>query len=228
MKMIRGPDVQLLVLRATMIPPFTIIVLPTGPINIAWVVFETSMHETCPLRIKGAYIPASSVGRLSRIDLNPLYALLHETIYADGPTVSAGGTSPSASPTNWSAARMFDERPDFSQQADTLLWTGEHIFPWYYTEDPALRPLAEVAELLAVKEDWGPLYNHEQLAANEVPLAAAAYIPDVYVDYEHSMKTANFVGNTRVWTSPTHHHDGLGVDGVAILGHLKNLLADMG
>ncbi|MDO4898487.1 MAG: alpha/beta fold hydrolase [Rothia sp. (in: high G+C Gram-positive bacteria)] len=156
---------------------------------------------------------------------NPLYALLHETIYADGP---AGGTSPSASPTNWSAARMFAERPDFSPQADTLLWTGEHIFPWYYTEDPALRPLAEVAELLATKDGWGPLYNHKQLAANEVPLAAAAYVPDVYVDYEHSMKTANFVGNTRVWTSPTHHHDGLGVDGTAILGHLKNLLADMG
>ncbi|MDO4820669.1 MAG: alpha/beta fold hydrolase [Rothia sp. (in: high G+C Gram-positive bacteria)] len=157
----------------------------------------------------------------------PLYGLLHETIYADGPAQELGGTSPSASPTNWSAARMYAERPDFAEEASPLLLTGEHIFPWYYEEDPALRPLAEVAQLLAEKKDWGRLYDHDQLARNEVPLVAAAYVPDVYVDYAHSMKTAEFVGNTRVWTSKTHHHDGLGADGPLILSHLKNLLADM-
>ena len=61
---------------------------------------------------------------------------------------------------------------------------GEHIFPWYYEEDPALRPLAEVAQLLAEKKDWGLLYDHEQLHRNEVPVVAAAYTPDIYVDYE--------------------------------------------
>ncbi|MFW0169237.1 alpha/beta fold hydrolase [Rothia sp. P4278] len=152
----------------------------------------------------------------------PLYGLLHESIYADG----APG-SPSPAPTRWSAARMHAERPEFAEDAENLLWLGEHIFPWYFEEDPALGPLAEVAHLLAEKQDWGRLYDHEQLAQNRVPLAAAAYVPDVFVDYTHSMKTADFVGNTRVWTSQTHHHDGLGVDGPAILGHLKNLLADM-
>lgn len=163
----------------------------------------------------------SAVSSTVSFAASPLYGLMHETIYADGQD------SPSPAPTRWSAARMHAERPDFSPEAETLYFTGEHIFPWYYQEDPALRPLADVAELLAVKEDWGRLYDHERLAANEVPLVAAAYVPDVYVDYAHSMKTADFVANTRVWTSKTHHHDGLRADGPTILGHLKNLLADM-
>lgn len=169
----------------------------------------------------------AAVGSQVSFQSQPLYGLLHETIYADGPAVELGGSSPSASPTNWSAARMYAERPDFAEDAQTLLLTGEHIFPWYYQEDPALRPLADLAQALAEKRDWGRLYDHEQLATNEVPLAAAAYVPDVYVDYAHSMKTAEFVANTRVWTSKTHHHDGLGADGALVLGHLKNLLADM-
>lgn len=169
----------------------------------------------------------AEVGAQVSFQAAPLYGVLHESIYADGPAASLGGSSPSAAPTTWSAARMYEQRPDFATGAERPLWIGEHIFPWYFEEDPALRPLAEVAEILAHKDDWGRLYDHEQLAANEVPLAAAAYEPDVYVDYAHSMKTAEFVGATRVWTSRTHHHDGLGIDGPAILGHLKNLLADM-
>ncbi|MFW0184894.1 alpha/beta fold hydrolase [Rothia sp. CCM 9418] len=155
---------------------------------------------------------------------SPLYALLHESIYADGP---AQGGSPSPAPTNWSAARMAKKRPEFSPDASRILFTGEHIFPWLFEQDTALKPLAELADALAQKDDWGPLYSHEQLASNEVPLAAAAYTPDIYVDYAHSMSTAQWVKNTKVWTSHTHHHDGLGTDGTLILGHLKNLLADM-
>ncbi len=154
---------------------------------------------------------------------NPLYALLHESIYADGPT---GSDSPSPAPTNWSAARIAQEFPEFSPTAQTPLFTGEHIFPWFFTEDPALAPLHDLAHALAEKKDWGRLYDHEQLARNDVPVAAAAYEPDIFVDYEHSMKTAAHVGNVHVWSSPTHHHDGLGVDGTLILRHLTNLLAN--
>ena len=122
---------------------------------------------------------------------------------------------------------MAASRPEFAPDADRLLFTGEHIFPWYYEEDPSLRPLAEVANLLAEKKDWGRLYDHEQLHKNEVPVVAAAYNPDVYVDFEHSMETARWVGNTQVWTSKTHHHDGFGSDPLTILGHLKNMLAEV-
>ena len=164
---------------------------------------------------------------------NPLYALMHETIYADGPAdgnlpgIPGFAVSPSPAPTNWAAARVAAKRPEFAPDAETLFFTGEHIFPWYYEEDPALRPLAEVAQLLAEKKDWGRLYDHEQLHRNEVPVVAAAYTPDIYVDYENSMETARWVGNTHVWTSKTHHHDGFGSDPLTILGHLKNMLAEV-
>lgn len=164
---------------------------------------------------------------------NPLYALMHETIYADGPAdgvlpgIPGYEKSPSPAPTNWSASRVAASRPEFAADADQLLFTGEHIFPWYYEEDPALRPLAEVAHLLAEKKDWGRLYDHKQLHQNEVPVVAAAYIPDIYVDYENAMETAKWVGNTHVWTSKTHHHDGIGSDPLTITGHLKNLLAEV-
>ena len=164
---------------------------------------------------------------------NPLYALMHETIYADGPAdgnlpgIPGFTVSPSPAPTNWAAARVAAKRPEFAPDAETLFFTGEHIFPWYYEEDPALRPLAEVAQLLAEKKDWGRLYDHEQLHRNEVPVVAAAYTPDIYVDYENSMETARWVGNTHVWTSKTHHHDGFGSDPLTILGHLKNMLAEV-
>ena len=33
-----------------------------------------------------------------------------------------------------------------------LLFTGEMVYPWVFEHDPALRPLAEAAELLAQRE----------------------------------------------------------------------------
>lgn len=173
-----------------------------------------------------------SMGHEVTFQANPLYALMHETIYADGPAdgvlpgIEGYQKSPSPAPTNWSAARVHAQRPEFDPDAEKLLFTGEHIFPWYYEEDPSLRPLAEVAQILAEKKDWGRLYDHEQLHRNEVPVVAASYNPDVYVDFAHSMETAAWVKNVNVWTSKTHHHDGLGSD-AGVLTHLNEMLATM-
>ena len=51
---------------------------------------------------------------------NPLYALMHETIYADGPAdgnlpgIPGFAVSPSPAPTNWAAARVAAKRPEFA------------------------------------------------------------------------------------------------------------------
>lgn len=60
------------------------------------------------------------------------------------------------------------------------------MHPWVFDTDPALRPLRETAEELAARTDWRPLYDPARLAANEVPVAAAIYYDDMYVDPEHS------------------------------------------
>ena len=116
----------------------------------------------------------------------PLYALLHEACYAQG------------SATRWSAQRIraefggFDPGPVLDADPGTvpLLFTGEMIYPWMIDADPVLRPLREAADLLAERDDWPPLYDPSRLAANEVPVAAAVYYDDMYVDRELSMRTA--------------------------------------
>lgn len=142
---------------------------------------------------------------------NPLYALLHESIYCQDEA------------SNWSADRVLAERPEFAEAAEPLLLTGEMIFPWYFQEDPALVPLAEAAELTAARSDWGPLYDTEQLGRNEIPVAAAVYRDDIFVDRDLSMATAAAVTGLQVWETSDYHHDGLRQDGEMIFALLLRM-----
>lgn len=126
----------------------------------------------------------------------PLYAVLHEACYAHETT------------TRWSAARVGAQLPQFAPDADPLLLTGEMIYPWMFEYDPALVPLRDAAELLA-EHEWGPLYDLDRLAANEVPVAAALYTEDMYVDAGLSRDTVARVRGLRAWETNAHEHDGL-------------------
>ena len=143
---------------------------------------------------------------------NPLYALLHESIYVQG---EASG---------WSAWRVLQERPDFLPTAAEPLLTGEMVYPWYFEQDPALAPLREAAELLATRTDWAPLYDPEQLARNTVPVAAAVYRDDIYVDHGLSMETAAAVKGLQAWETADYHHDGIAEDGEAIFARLLRMV----
>ncbi len=137
---------------------------------------------------------------------NPLYAVVHEACYADG------------SATRWSAERL---RPDaYAEQPE--LFTGEHVYPWMFEDYDGLRPLREAAELLA-EEEWGPLYDPDALAANEVPVAAAVYAEDMYVERRFSEETAAAIRGLRAWVTNEYEHNGLRADGERILGRLIDL-----
>jgi hypothetical protein len=146
----------------------------------------------------------------------PLYALLHEPSYAQGFA------------TRWSAQRVraefteFDPGPALEEdpEAPPLLFTGEMIYPWMIDADPVLRPLREAADLLAERDDWPPLYDPSRLAANEVPVAAAVYYDDMYVDREFSMQTAQAIRGLRTWVTSEYEHDGLRVSSGAVLDRL--------
>ena len=142
---------------------------------------------------------------------NPLYALMHESIYGQDQA------------TNWSAWRMLGEYPWFRPDAEPLLLTGEMVYPWYFEQDPALQPLREVADLLAAKQDWKPLYDPAVLAANTVPAAAAVYTDDIYVDRELSLRTAAAVNGLQVWETADFHHDGIADDGERIFARLLGM-----
>ncbi len=91
---------------------------------------------------------------------------------------------------------------------------GEMILPLMFDDDPGLQPLAAAAELLARKDDWGPLYDPERLRRNEVPVLAAVYLDDPYVEAEFSLAAAELIRGTRTWQTNEHQHDGLRVAGV--------------
>ncbi len=80
-------------------------------------------------------------GQVSRA-ANPLYALLHESIYCQHEASA------------WSAWRVLAERPDFLPNAAEPLLTGEMVYPWYFDQDPALVPLKPAAQLLAERTGW--------------------------------------------------------------------------
>jgi pimeloyl-ACP methyl ester carboxylesterase len=141
----------------------------------------------------------------------PLYALLHESIYCQG------------SASAWAAQRVLEEYPQFRDDAAEPLLTGEMIYPWYFEEDPALRPLQAVADLLAEKDDWGALYDADVLATNTIPAAAAVYRHDIYVDRNLSLATAAAVRNLQVWETDEFHHDGIADDGEAIFERLLSM-----
>ncbi|MDN3286379.1 alpha/beta fold hydrolase [Streptomyces thermocarboxydus] len=148
---------------------------------------------------------------------HPLYALVHEAIYAQD-----------ARPTAWSAERVRAEFPRFDAAKalagdEPVLFTGETIHPWMFDCDPALRPLRETAELLAARTDWTPLYDPARLAANEVPVAAAVYHDDMYVDTAHSLATARAVRGLRTWVTDEFEHDGVRAGGPRVLDRLLAL-----
>ncbi|MFF3016691.1 alpha/beta fold hydrolase [Streptomyces sp. NPDC057939] len=152
---------------------------------------------------------------------HPLYALLHESIYAQDPAV----------PTGWAAERVraglarFDAAKTLAGD-EPLLFTGETIHPWHFTSDPALAPLRETAELLAARTGWQPLYDADRLAANEVPVAAAVYHDDMYVDTDHSLRTARAIRGLRTWVTDEFEHDGVRAGGPRVLDRLLTLLDD--
>jgi pimeloyl-ACP methyl ester carboxylesterase len=137
---------------------------------------------------------------------NPIYAILHESCYADG------------SITDWSAERTrpaeFDEHPEW--------FTGEHILPWVFDDYGALQRSRETAHELAAV-DWPRLYDEAVLRANTVPVAAAIYTEDLYVERAFSEETAALVRGMRAWVTSEYDHNGLRADGERILDRLLDL-----
>jgi pimeloyl-ACP methyl ester carboxylesterase len=138
---------------------------------------------------------------------NPLYAILHESCYADGHA------------TNWSAQRVM---PD-AYAGDPALMTGEHVFPWMFDEIAALVPLRGAAHLLA-EHTWPRLYDPDVLAVNDVPVAAAIYTDDPYVERAFSEETAAQVRGLRPWLTNEYEHNALRAHGERVLDRIIDLV----
>ncbi|QXJ24203.1 alpha/beta fold hydrolase [Actinomadura graeca] len=139
------------------------------------------------------------VGDAVSFATHPLYAVVHEACLGNG--MRSG----------WSADRVLAEFPQFDPHADPFRFLGETIHRRLFEEDPALIPLRECADLIAESE-WPALYDAERLAATTVPVAAAVYHDDMYVDRDMSLETAAAIRGIRTWVTSEYAHNGLAAD----------------
>ena len=177
-----------------------------------WLIDEA--FATGPERLSETFL--SQVQARSNYADNPLFAVMQESIYA---TDGAGATG-------WAAEQERNRLPQFAETARPLLFTGEMMYPWMFEEIRALKPFRGAVELLAAATDWSPLYDLAALASNDVPVAAAVYYDDMYVDAHLQLDTAGRVGNTQAWVTNEYEHDGIASD--RVFTRLTELVAQNG
>lgn len=155
-------------------------------------------------------------------DSNVIYALLHEPCYCQGDA------------SNWSAQRLLGSYPAFNL-SETMLdestkpvhFTGEMIYPFMFECYPELVKLKKIGEMLAQEKSWSQLYDVEQLKKNEVPVYAASYIEDMYVDFELSMETAKVIKGCKTYVTNVMYHNAVSKKADEVLKELFALRDDV-
>ncbi|MBS3182439.1 alpha/beta fold hydrolase [Leucobacter manosquensis] len=156
--------------------------------------FDEAFADRAQTRLSETFL--STVAAATAFDTNPLFIALQESIYGPGPTA-------------WAAQRERARHPGFDESARPLLFTGEMVFPWMFDEIRALRGFRAGVEALAAGEWPIRLYDRDRLTAGDVPVEAAVYFDDMYVDAGLSLETARDVKGLNAWVTNEYEHDGL-------------------
>lgn len=160
-------------------------------------------------------------------DTNIIYAILHEAIYCDGP----GHASNWASDRVGRAFETFDWlTPGVSpvtESRNPLYFSGENVFQFCFDTYPELMLLKQVAKTLAEYDQWPALYDQDQLKNNEVPVYAASYVDDMYVDADFARETAKLVKGTKVFETNVMYHSALRARSEEVLQNLFSLRDDV-
>jgi pimeloyl-ACP methyl ester carboxylesterase len=150
----------------------------------------------------------SAIENLVTLDETVLYAVLHEAIYCE------------RNASQWAAKRVALSLPFFDwtnestphhsiKHGKPIYFSGEMIYPFMFETFPELQKLREVARILAEYKDWPELYNLRQLANNEVPIYAATFKDDMYVDYDLVQETVKKVKNCKQFITNTMYHNAI-------------------
>ena len=146
---------------------------------------------------------------MQTFDTNPLFTVLHEACYAQGFS------------TEWSAQRILNEYSEFDYKENAeFFFTGEMLYPWMLDDYSSLKPFKKAANIIAHKKDWPVLYQEDVLEQNKVPVAAAVYTNDMYVDREFSIKLAEKIPNMNIWETNLYEHNALRSNGKKVLDSL--------
>ncbi|KUI66109.1 Proline iminopeptidase [Cytospora mali] len=160
-------------------------------------------------------------------DSAPIYAVLHEAIYCYKKGVAS----------NWAAQRVGEKLenfrwldPEYSAFDSTntpLYFSGEMVFPFMFDDYPELQKMREAAEILAKYTEWDDLYDEDKLKTNQVPVYAASYIEDMYVDFGLARETARKVNLIRVLETNTMYHNAIRARADEVLPQLFKLRDDV-
>lgn len=167
--------------------------------RVHWILDEAFLDEQETV-LSDAFLGA--VEEATSFHSNPLFIALQEAIYGPGPTA-------------WAAQRERDRRSEFDESARPLQFTGETVFPWMFEEISALRGFGPAVNHLAAHEYPIDTYDVDLLARNEVPVEAALYFDDMYVDAQLSLDTESRVSGLHAWVTNEFEHDGLRLGDVA-------------
>jgi pimeloyl-ACP methyl ester carboxylesterase len=150
----------------------------------------------------------STIENLLPFDETVLYAVLHEAIYCERQA------------SQWAAKRVGQSLEDFDwidgrlphtsiTKRKPIYFSGEMMFPFVFETYPELQKLREVANILAEYKDWPELYDPVQLAKNEVPVYAASFVDDMYVDFGLVQETLGKVKNCKQFITNTMYHNAI-------------------
>ena len=145
------------------------------------------------------------VENFSSFDTNVIYAILHEAIYCHGPGIVS----------NWAAFRVGKGLPSFRwldehaqiPAGEPMFFSGEMIFPFLFQTFPGLERLRHVAIRLAHYDGWPMLYDEFQLRQNTVPVYAASFVHDMYVDFGLARETAAKIRGCKVFETNIMYHN---------------------
>ena len=152
-----------------------------------------------------------SVQMRIRFDTNPIFALLHEAIYAQNEA------------TAWACHQVQQECYPHYDNYENFHFFGEMIFPWMFDEISELRSLKEVAEILAFDNTWPDLYDKTVLSRNKVPVTCAVYYNDMFVNTQFSRETIDSVPHMKGWYTSEYEHCGLRTGGEKIFSRLIDI-----
>jgi len=160
------------------------------------------------------------------LDTNPIYAVLHESIYCQGRGIAS----------KWAASRTSSVYPQFywvedesrlaGIQGGMAYFTGEMIFPFHFQTYSELSTIADAANILADFDNWPALYDVDQLRRNEVPVYAVSFIDDMYVDFEFARETAKLVRGIQVHETNGMYHNAVRAKTAEVLDQLFRMRDD--
>lgn len=148
-------------------------------------------------------------------ETNILYFLFQEAIYLNGPGKKS----------DWAADRVFQKRKDF-ENADMFMFTGEIVTKSMLQSYKELQPLAKLANFIHQYSNWSMLYNIENLRSitwDKIPIVAAVYLDDQYVDYQLGKKNLEIFEYKPVVTNQLFHN-GLRAAPIQIIEQLHRVL----